>query len=165
MAGYIVSDAINTSVANPNKFFTKAAVSFKIETAGSVDVLNARAATPERAAGRRFFDTALTGVSGGGTAGMTAEQITYVGMSNTSLADVVSQPTATFNSKLIATPPTGFPLLGEGDFQVYINGVAIPKENRTTVQSGTDIIVTFSNLGFTLDSTDQVLLVGKFSIV
>jgi hypothetical protein len=81
------------------------------------------------------------------------------------LADTVGTSAATFNSKLIATPPTGFPLLGEGDFQVYINGVAIPKENRTTIQSGTDIVVTFNNLGFTLDSTDQVLLVGKFSIV
>ncbi len=66
---------------------------------------------------------------------------------------------------MIATPPAGFPALDEGDFQVYINGVAIPKENRTTAQSGSNITVTFSNLGFTLDSSDQVLLVGKFSIV
>jgi len=169
MAGYVVSDAINTSVANPNKFFSKAAVSFKIETAGNIEILNARAATPERAAGRRFFDTALTGVSGGGsgTAGMTAEQITYVGMLNTALADVVSEPTATFNSKLIATPPAGFPALEEGDFQVYINGVVIPKENRVTTlpQVGTDITVTFSDLGFVLDGTDQVIIVGKFSSV
>ena len=166
MAGYVVSDAINTSVANPNKFFSKAAVSFKIETAGSIDILNARAATPERAAGRRFFDTALTGVSGG-TGGMTQEQITYVGMLNTALADVVSEPTATFNSKLIATPPNGFPTLSEGDFQVYINGVVIPKENRTTTlpQIGTDITITFNDLGFILDGTDQVVIVGKFSSV
>ena len=166
MAGYVVSDAINTSVANPRKFFSKSAVSFKIETAGSTEVLNAAARSPLNQAPTRFYDTALTGVSGGGgTAGMTAEQIAYVGLSNTALADTVGTSAATFNSKLIATPPTGFPLLGEGDFQVYINGVAIPKENRTTIQSGNDIVVTFNDLGFTLDSTDQVLLVGKFSIV
>ena len=39
MAGYIVSDAINTSVGNPNKFFSKAAVTFGVETVGSIDVL------------------------------------------------------------------------------------------------------------------------------
>ena len=167
MAGYIVNDQINASVANPRKFFSKAAVVFKMETAGNEEILQARANTPESQAPTRFFDAPIlsSGAQGGGAAGMTAEQIAYVGMSNTSLANIVSEPTATFSSKLIATPPAGFPLLGEGDFQVYINGVAIPKENRTTTQSGTDIVVTFNNLGFTLDSTDQVLLVGKFSIV
>ena len=167
MAGYVVSDAINTSVANPRKFFSKSAVSFKIETAGNVEVLNAAARSPLNQAPTRFYDTAFTGAQagGGGTAGMTAEQIAYVGMSNTALADEVSNPVATFNNWLIATPPAGFPLLGEGDFQVYINGVAIPKENRTTVQSGSNITVTFINLGFTLDSSDQVLVVGKFSII
>jgi len=169
MAGYVVSDAINTSVANPRKFFSKSAVSFKIETAGNVEVLNAAARSPLSQAPTRFYDTAFTVSQGGGTSsggsGMTAEQITYVGMQSTALADTVSSTVATFLSKLIPTPPTGFPALDEGDFQVYINGVLIPVANRTTAQSGSNITVTFSNLGFTLDSSDQVLLVGKFSSI
>jgi len=167
MAGYVVSDAINTSVANPRKFFSKSAVSFKIETAGNVEILNAAARSPLSQAPTRFYDTALTGVSGGGSggSGMTAEQIVYVGLSNTALADLVTSNTATFNTHIIATPPTGFSALSEADFQVYINGVVIPKENRTTTlpQVGTDITVTFNDLGFVLDSTDQVVIVGKFS--
>jgi len=161
IAGYIVSDAINTAVGNPNKFFSKAAVSFKMETAGTQEILNARAATPVNQAPTRFFDTALTGVSGG--SGMTQEQITYVGMSNTALASTVVGLVATFSSYTIATPPTGFPVLDEGDFQVYINGVFIPTQNRATIQSGANITTTFSDLGFTLDSTDQIIIVGKFS--
>ena len=165
IAGYIVSDAINTSVGNPNKFFSKAALKFGIETAGTLEVLTARAATPTKQAPSRFFDTALTGVSGGGTAGMTQEQITYVGMSNTALADSVSGLVATFINHTIASPPAGFSALDEGDFQVYINGVMIPTENRTTTlpQVGSDITVTFNDLGFTLESTDQIIIVGKFS--
>ena len=160
IGGYIVPDTINTAVANPNKFYSKAALNFKIETAGSIEVLNARSRTPEAQAPSRFFDTALTGVTG---AGMTVEQIVYVGLQSTALADSVSDPVATFN-RVIATPPAGFPILTEGDFQVYINGVAIPKENRTTVQATvTTITVTFNDLGFALDPSDQVLLVGKFS--
>lgn len=162
IAGYIVSDAINTTVGNPNKFFSKASLKFGIETAGSTEILNARAGTPAKQAPTRFFDTALTGVSGG-AGGMTAEQITYVGMSNTALADSVVGLVATFNNHLIVIPPAGFPVLDEGDFQVYINGVMIPIQNRVTVQSGANIITTFSDLGFTLDSTDQILIVGKFS--
>jgi len=169
MAGYIVSDAINTSVGNPNKFFSKAALKFGIETAGSSEILNARAGTPTKAAPTRFFDTALTGVNSGGTGtgaageGMTAAQITYVGMSNTALADSIVGLVATFNNRTIASPPIGFPALDEGDFQVYINGIMVPTQNRTTIQSGANITTTFTDLGFTLDSTDQILIVGKFT--
>jgi len=169
MAGYIVSDAINTSVGNPNKFFSKAAVKFGIEMAGSSEMLNAKAGTPAKAAPTRFFDTALTGVNSGGTGtgagGMTAAEIAYVGMSNTALADSIVGLVATFNTHIIATPPAGFTALDEGDFQVYINGILIPRENRTTTlpQVGSNIIVTFNDLGFTLDSSDQIIIVGKFS--
>lgn len=167
MAGYIVSDAINTSVGNPNKFFSKASLKFGIETAGSTEVLNLKASTPAKQAPTRFFDTALTGVSGGsvatGAGGMTAAEIAYVGMSNTALADLIVGLVATFNTHIIATPPAGFSALDEGDFQVYINGVMIPTQNRTTIQSGANITTTFSDLGFTLDSTDQIIIVGKFS--
>ena len=170
MAGYIVSDAINTSVGNPNKFFSKAAVKFGIEMAGSSEMLNAKAGTPAKAAPTRFFDTALTGVnngttttSGGTGGGMTAAEIAYVGMSNTALANTVVGLVATFNTHTIASPPIGFPALDEGDFQVYINGILIPTQNRTTIQSGANITTTFSDLGFTLDSTDQIIIVGKFS--
>jgi hypothetical protein len=167
MAGYIVSDAINTSVANPNKFFSKAALNFGIETAGSTEVLNLRASTPTSQAPTRFFDTAGTGatptIPGGGAGGMTAAEIAFVGLNTTSLADIVSNPTATFTSKTVAAPPVGFPAISEMDFQVYINGVAIPTVNRSTQQSGSNIVVTFNNLGFTLDPTDQILLAGKYS--
>ena len=167
MAGYVVSDAINTSVANPRKFFSKSAVSFKIETAGSTEVLNAATRSPLSQAPTRFYDTALTGVSGGGTggSGMTAEQIAYVGMQSTALADSITIDTATFNSKTIPTPPAGFPAIDQEDFQVYVNGVLIPKDNRTITlpQVGVNILVTFINLGYNIEAADQIILIGKFS--
>ena len=166
LAGHIVSDAINTAVARPHKFFSKSALKFGIETAGSTEILNVKAGTPVSQAPTRFFDTALTGVAAGngtGTGGMTPAEITYVGMSNTALADTVLGLVATFENRTIADPPIGFPALLEGDFQIYINGVMIPTQNRLTVQSGLDITTTFSDLGFTLDSTDQIIIVGKFS--
>ena len=94
---------------------------------------------------------------------MTGDQIGYIGMQSTALADSVTSTTATFNSKTIPTPPTGFPALDEGDFQVYINGVLIPVANRTTTQSGANILVTFINLGYNVEAADQVILIGKFS--
>jgi hypothetical protein len=57
LLGYIIPDAINTTIANPSRFFSKAAVNFKLETAGTLEQLTSRAATPERAAASRFFET------------------------------------------------------------------------------------------------------------
>lgn len=166
IGGYIIPDTINASVANPNKFYSKAALKFGIETAGSVEILNARAATSTAQAPSRFFDTAFTGATGGGTggSGMTVEQIAYVGLQSTALADTIASTTATFTDKIIATPPPGFFAIEKQDFQVFINGVAIPSDNITSItQSSAGIVVTFTSLGFTLEETDQVLLVGKFN--
>ena len=166
MAGYIVSDAINTSVGNPNKFFSKAALKFGIETAGTTEMLTARAGTPTSQAPTRFFDTALTGVSGGtstGAGGMTVAEIAFVGLNTTAIADLVSSPVATFNTKTIATPPSGFPAITQNDFKVFINGQFISNNLRTVAQSGSNITVTFSGLEYPVDNNDQVVLVGKFS--
>jgi hypothetical protein len=168
LAGYVVPDSINTAVANPNKFYSKAAITFRMETAGTSEILNAKASTPAAQAPSRFFDAPIVSSggsgNGGGGSGMTQEQITYVGLQSTALADTVTNPVATFNNRTIALTPAGFPTLDEGDFQVYINGVMIPSLNRVTEQvNPTTITVTFSDLGFILDSTDQVLIVGKFT--
>lgn len=165
IAGYIVSDAINTSVANPNKFFSKAALKFGIEMAGSSEMLQAKAGTPAKQAPTRFFDTALTGVSGGGTGGggMTVEQIAYVGLNTTALADSVSSPVATFLNRTIAIPPVGFPAITQDDFKVFINGQFISTNLRTVAQLGANITVTFTGLEYPIDSQDQIVLVGKFT--
>jgi hypothetical protein len=165
LAGYIVSDAINTSVANPRKYFSKSAVIFNIETAGSTEVLNAAARSPLSQAPTRFYDTAFTGAQTGGgtgTAGMTAAEIAFVGLSTTAVQSSVSSPVATFNTRIIVTPPTGFPAIGQEDFKVYINGQYISTNLRTVAQAGSNITVTFLGLEYPIDSQDQVVLVGKF---
>jgi hypothetical protein len=161
IAGYIVSDAINTNVGNPNKFFSKAALKFGIETAGSTEVLNARASTPTVKAPSRFFDTALTGASPK-SVGMTAAEILYVGLNTTALADTKTATVATFVGKVFATPPTGFAAITQDDFKVFINGQFISTDLRTVGESGGSITVTFVGLGYPIDSQDQVVLVGKF---
>jgi hypothetical protein len=156
MAGYIISDAINTSVGNPNKFFSKAAVSFGMETAGSSEILTAKAGTPAKAASNRFFD------QGKANSGMTLAQINYVGLNTTAVADSVQEAVAIFSDRTLASPPPGF-VLSQEDFKVYVNGQYINVLSRTVSQSGQNVIVTFSNLEYSIDNNDQVILVGKFS--
>lgn len=166
MAGYIVSDAINTSVANPNKFFSKAALKFGIETAGTTEILNARARTSTAQAPTRFFDTALTGVAANNATaagGMTAAEIAFVGLNTTAVATSISSPVATFTGKSFAIPPAGFAAISQEDFKVFINGQFISNNLRTVAESAGNIIITFSGLEYPIDNNDQVVLVGKFN--
>ncbi|HMS90953.1 MAG TPA: hypothetical protein PKC87_01935 [Candidatus Absconditabacterales bacterium] len=166
LAGYVVPDTINTAVANPNKFYSKAAVTFRMETAGSTEILNAKASTSAAKASTRFFDVPMVSNlpgNGSNNLGMTEEQITYVGLQSTALADSTVRDTATYFNRSIAVPPTGFSAPTEGEFQVYINGILIPVENRSTNQNGVNIEITFKDLRFNLEPSDQIVLIGKFN--
>ena len=168
IGGYIVSDAINTSIANPNKFYSKAALKFGIETATDNLTLQREAKTSAITAGTRFYDQlpgSVTVISSAQDSSMTVEQIAYISLNNTAIAD--SKPlsnTAIFNNKTITTPPAGF-TLGQEAFYVYINSTYIPNTQRTVSQDGANIKVIFNTgvIGYLLSAGDEVVLVGKFS--
>lgn len=161
MLGHIIPDSINAQLNGQNKFYSKSTINFKIETAETIETLQARAGTAERESSTRFFDTALTGVSR--TGGMTQEQIEFVALNTTILASNVTTDLATFNNNVFATAPEGFTITQES-FTVYINGIAIPTNARTVVEDGSNIIIRFnsSELGYSVDDEDQVLMTGKF---
>ena len=162
MLGHIISDSINAQLNGQNKFFSKSSISFKLETAGNLETLNARAGTPEKEASRRFFDTSLTGVQAP-EGGMSQDQIVFVSLNTTAIADTVTTNTATFSNRSFATAPSGFSI-NQTSFTVYINGIATSTDDRTVTEVGSDIVVTFipSSLGYNVDSTDQVVMSGKF---
>jgi hypothetical protein len=107
--------------------------------------------------------------------GMKPEEIVFVRLNNTAIADAVSGQVATFTGKVKATPPTGFDPLTVDDFEVYINGRRVPSSQVTSItQLGTGILdyaieVTIDTPGFfeqagaVLESADEVVLVGKFN--
>lgn len=165
MLGHIVSDSINAQLNGLNKFYSKSAISFKIETAGDIETLNARADTPEADAGRRFFDTALVGAQKDSLPpGMNDEEVTFVALNSVAIADSLITNLATFDNKTIAPIPEGF-TGGQGNFQVYVNGILVAESARTVSQVGLNIEVSFDpNLvGYDVEGNDEVLLAGKFN--
>lgn len=57
LLGYIIPDSINAHIGNSNKFYSKSNVTFKLETAGTVEQLIGRAGTPDKDSPTRFFET------------------------------------------------------------------------------------------------------------
>lgn len=102
--------------------------------------------------------------------GMSAEEIAYVSLNNTAIADSLNINTAIFLNKSIATPPPGFAAIAKSDFEVYLNGRRVPENQVTTIQQVVnDLQVTIDTaafleaVGVTLSSSDEVVLVGKFN--
>jgi hypothetical protein len=146
------------------KWHSKSQVSFGLETVGDLETLTAAAGTPQEAAPVRFFDSQIGAYTPPSSAGMNAAQITYLSLNTTAIADTVDSTTATFNNVQIATPPAGFTVT-EDDFDVYVNGISIPSSQRTTAQSGANIVITFDTaaIQYNMRPEFEIVLVGKFS--
>jgi hypothetical protein len=170
IGGYIVSDAINTSVANPNKFYSKSALKFGLETTEGLSTLGERRAPVPAAstAGVRFYDQLPVTVTVNiGDSGMTTEQIAYISLNNTAIAtgpDITDQVTAVFTGRTFAIPPVGF-IISQESFSIYINSTYIPNSQRTVSEVGGDIVVVFDtdSIKYTLSGADEVVMVGKFN--
>jgi len=159
MNGHIVPDSINAQLAGMNKYYSKSSVTFGMELAGDIEELAARARTPESEADYRFFDQGTLGVQ---RFGMTTEQINYVALHNTFIADFVSTNTALFNNKTIEETPAGF-TSGDERFTLYINGQFIPANFYTVQQLGNDVsaVIQTGQTEYSLDDGDEVVISGK----
>lgn len=162
--GYIITDTYNRDKANLKKYYSKSQVNFGFETVGDLETLQAAAGTPLEAAPTRFFDSQIGAYATEGAAatGMTGDQIIFVTLNNSALASSITATTATFSGRSIATAPAGFTIT-EDSFQVYVNGQFVPPSQRTTAQSGGNIVITFNTqaIGYEMLPVFEILLVGK----
>ena len=174
MMGHIVPDSINTSIANMNKFYSKSSIKFGLETAGSEEVLQGKADSPASSGTKgRFYDN-LTGKSEVNInfSGMTAEERTYLALSNTVDTNNNSyvidnvENSITYANVTLATPPPNFPDHEIDDFLVTIGGLSIePSAIDRIVQEGTDLVVDFhnSNLGYVISEGMEITITGKLN--
>jgi len=173
LMGHIVPDSINTSIANMNKFYSKSAISFGLETDGNIEILNAKAKTSASDNPRgRFFDgiggkTEITNIY----SGLSQEEKDYIGtttvLDSNLNSNTVNQGLSTivFDNVSFLTPPEGFPALTIQDFKVFINGViAELSAIDSIVETGNNLTITFnSNLGYSITSQMEIMVVGKLN--
>jgi len=95
--------------------------------------------------------------------------IEYLNASKTFKADSASNTsnTATFLNTSIKQPPieSGLPATSKDDFRFFVNGVYVDSLNIVSfVESGNNTVLTINpaTLGYSLDTQDEVVAVGKF---
>ncbi len=165
MYGYIVPDSIQAHIAGMNKYFTKGSVNFQMETAGTLEELTAKAGVSQAATTVRFVDK-----DGGGQppqSSLTPAEIAYINTNNTFIANSITAPnTATFNNVEFVDSPSGF-VPGVERHILYVNGTFVPTQHYSIVASGSDLVVTINTtqLQYTIDSGDQVIITGKIQSI
>ena len=104
-------------------------------------------------------------------ASMTNAEKTYVGLNNKfnstdhTVTVIPSSNKIIFVGRTIATPPSGFPILVKGSFNVYINGVLVEDDAIDSItQVGSNVEITFNNaLDFTVGGEDEYTIEGKLT--
>jgi hypothetical protein len=101
--------------------------------------------------------------------GLTPEDLAYIAVSITKVADTITPSTAKFTGASFLEPSAGsqLPPTSVSNFSFYVNGLAVT--NDSIAGFGSDgignIILTLNvaNLGYSLISTDEVTAIGKFA--
>lgn len=167
--GYLIPDSVNKSMASINRSFGVSKIVFGIETSDSVqstEALKKRSNNFKPLGSILAQDGVNIVINEGGSQGLTPIYANYL-INNTSLVGTyVSSTSVTFN-KGWAEAPSPLPPNSSTNFNIFVNGVYIEPTSYTFTDNLTysTLVINPTLLGYSLESNDLVIAVGKFSTV
>jgi hypothetical protein len=114
---------------------------------------------------QQIFSGGAVQVSGGSSGTIDAQTLTYLTNLSDRLATYSSATTVTVSALAALNPVTGLAAT-KNEFNVYINGQYIDKAVYTWTPSATSnqtIIFDTVTLGYTIDSTDTIIINGRWA--
>jgi len=165
--GYIIPDSINKSLASMNKVYGISKIIFGLETSDSqksTDAVNKRSNSFKPLGAILAQDGVNIIINEGGSGGLTPAYANYL-INNTSLVGTyVSSTSVTFN-KGWAEAPSPLPANSSINFNIFVNGVYIEPSSYTFTNNITysTLVINPTLLGYSLESNDLVIAVGKFA--
>jgi hypothetical protein len=167
--GYIIPDIPQKDLMNIRKFSNRNKLTFTLETvSGDQELFNVTTQQASTQGGglSQIIDSPniVNNITQGG--GVDTNTLIYLNTNKALQATTVSAPNvATFPSTFLVAP-TGLPPTNSNSFSFYVNGQLIEPNAITSfveVSGNSVLTVNTSNLGFVLQSTDEVVAIGKFA--
>ena len=168
--GYMLPDTINKDLAVArSKFYTKAQVVFELETVeGDIDTLTT-AKTAVNVVGSTSFIGGGNNITNNNISVSPADigDLTYLDTNITKTANTISGGnTAVIIGAAVLQPGalSSLPATSINNFTFYINGQYVPSSLVTLTEGGGNVTLVFNtaSLGYTLESDDEVVAIGKF---
>lgn len=170
MNGYLTPSNIGKHLAaNALKYRSKAQVFFTMEASSQdVEQVAFRAPIKPKQALTSYIPEGVNVTNITNTTTST-DTILYLNTSETKKANAASTTnnTATFLNTAFKQPPvgSGLPATSVSDFKFFVNGVYVDATHITSfVESGANTVLTINvgTLGYSFDSQDEIIAVGKF---
>ena len=171
MNGYLTPNNIDRFLAsNAFKYRSKTQVIFTLEASGqNVEQVSFSTGTTPSVAKTSYIPEGVNVTNITSIVALDTATISYLNSSKTFKADAASTTTntATFLNTAILEPPTlsQLPSTSVNDFKFFVNGVFVDATHITSfVESGANTVLTVNTatLGYTFDSVDEIIGVGKF---
>ena len=168
--GYMLPDTINKDLAVArSKFYTKSQIVFELETVeGDIDTLTT-AKTTVNVVGSTSFIGGGNNITNNNTNVSPADvgDLTYLDTNITKTANTISGGnTAVITGAAILQPGalSSLPATSINNFIFYINGQYVPSSLVTLTEGSGNVTLVFNtaSLGYTLESDDEVVAIGKF---
>jgi hypothetical protein len=161
--GYILPDTIQKELTAVKKYNSKSQIIIGLETVSGL---------PEFVSTSNKKKTQLNPIvisGGGGSTGgggtIDPATLTYLNTNIQKLGTFISPTTITFNSGWLLAP-MNLPSTSVNNFSIFINGQLIELAaivSFTEMEGITTLVINETELGFELDSTDEVVAIGKFN--
>ena len=160
--GYVIPDTIQKDLTAIKKYNSKSQVIIGLETVnGLTEFVSSTNGKKQQ------INPIIVSGGGGGTGGGTIDPatLTYLNTNIQKLGTFVNSTTITFNSGWLSSP-AGLAATTVNDFSIFVNGqlIELAAIVSFTQSSGTTTLVIDSiELGFSFDSNDEVIAIGKFN--
>lgn len=171
MNGYLTPNNIDKFLAsNAFKYRSKTQVIFTLEASGqNVEQVSFSTGTTPSVAKTSYIPEGVNVTNINQINALDTLTIAYLNASKTIKGDdsLVTPNTVTFLNTTILQPPatSQLPATSVNDFKFFVNGVFVDATNIISfVQSGANTVLTVNTttLGYTFDSVDEIIAVGKF---
>ena len=171
MNGYLTPNNIDRFLAsNAFKYRSKTQVIFTLEASGQdVEQVSFSTGTAPSVAKTSYIPEGVNVTNITTVNTLDTATISYLNAAKTFKADSASTTTstATFLNTAILEPPASsqLPATSINDFKFFVNGVFVDAINVVSfVESGANTVLTVNTatLGYTFDSVDEIIAVGKF---
>jgi hypothetical protein len=162
--GYIIPDSVNRELAGINRVFSNTQILFGLEVANSSEQFTANINKPKVKKISSVQTADSINISNQVIGELSQNVMDYLNTNNQVSGTVTNSTTVTFNRGW-ANAPSELPATTADNFTFFANGVLIEK---TAILSFTDngssstLVVDPSQLLYSLESTDEVIGIGKF---
>jgi len=167
--GYLIPDTINKKLANASVYYGVSKIVFGLETADSQEQFSAAVKKTTKKGGAKsvLLNDSVNNVNNItiNNNNFDAALATYLDTNKTVTGTVTAANTATFANGWL-TAPSPLPATSVANFTFFVNGQYVEPSSITSFTQAAGVstlVLNTATLGYSLENTDVVIAVGKFS--